>query len=249
MFHHRPGPRPAQQTPGDGTQRVELFGHPLDSRLQLIRGHLPWSKDHVRPRIVFRPVTGENSAFLLQLAKDGRARKRSETPNRGNVHSRLLQKRQRAFENGDVIVVKAEHQTGLDGNSGVMEFLYAIQVVLGFVEGFARLPQARRGDGFQADEQSLATAGGGEMDEILVIHDVEGGLAGPPLAQGNQATKEFAGVVNVADDIVVPEDQRFFLERGGFRNHLFARAGSDNGDGKSEAACNNHKHWGNCAWR
>src|SRR5208283_2582796 len=157
-------PGPGQKTPGDGTQRVKLFRHPLDSSLQLIRGHLPWSKNHIRPRVVFRPVVGENSAFIVQLVKDRRSRKWCETSNRGDIHTRLLKECQRAFEYGDVVVVKTEDQTGLDGDSGVVKFFYAIQVATGFVECLASLPEAGRRDGLQADEESLATAGRGEVD-------------------------------------------------------------------------------------
>ena len=178
-----------------------MFRHPLDSRLELIRGHLPRSKNDIRPRVVFRPVAGENPAFLLQRAKDRRSRKRREAANRGHIHPRQFEELQRAFKNSDVVVVKTKDQTGLDGDAGVVKFLDAVQVSPGLVEGLARLPQAGRRDGFQADEERLTTARGGKLNEIIVIHDVEGGLAGPPLAQRNQAAEKLAGVIQVADDI------------------------------------------------
>ena len=148
------------------------------------------------------------------------SRKRRETSNRGHIHSCFLQERQRSLENSEVVVVQAEDQTGLDGYGGVMELLDAVQVALGLVEGFAHFPEAGGGDGLQPDEERFATAGRGELDEIIVIHNVEGGLAGPPFAQRNQAAKEVAGIVQVSDDIVVPEDQRFQIGRASCRERV-----------------------------
>ena len=77
---------------------------------------------------------------------------------------------------------KTEDQTGLDGDAGIVQFLNAVQVTLGFIECFASFPEAGGHDGFQANEESLAPAGRSQVDEIIVIHDVECGLAGPTFA-------------------------------------------------------------------
>ena len=90
-------------------------------------------------------------------------------------------------------MVKAEDQAGLDGDAGGVKLFDAVQIAVGLVEGFARFLEAGHRNGFKADKERLATAGRGELDEVIVIHDVEGGLAGPAFAQRNQAGGKVPG--------------------------------------------------------
>src|SRR6516165_6621852 len=71
--------------------------------------------------VILRPVGGEDPSIGIHSTERRSAGHRNDHAYRGNIDSRLVEKIGGASEDSDVVLVEAEHDAKVDGNSVTMQ--------------------------------------------------------------------------------------------------------------------------------
>jgi len=116
MFHHKPVLERAIALE-NRTQRIKLTRRPFHAHQQFARGHQGRLKDDVFLAVVLRPVAREDSALGIEALEQGGVGKGNEDADGRRIEPRRAIELDGGAENGPVVMIKAEHDAGLDGDA------------------------------------------------------------------------------------------------------------------------------------
>ena len=145
--------------------------------------------------------------------------KGSQDVERRVLYSRRLEEVQRLAEDRLRVVVETEDDSRLHRYAVRMDPLYRPRVVGYAIEPFVDFVHAGLRNRFQPDEQLLAAASRGQLQELVVLGGMNARLAAPPFAMRSEGLEQRLGVLDVARDVVVPEDDHLAGERAVLFRH------------------------------
>src|ERR1017187_6256493 len=129
------------------------------------------------------------------------------------LYSCRLEEVHRFAEDRWPVVIETEDDARLHRYAMRMDPLNRATVVGHAVEALLHFIHAALRDGLQPDEQLLAAAAGGQRKELFVLRGMNACLAAPPLAMRSKSPEQRLGVLHVARDVVIPEDDHLAGER------------------------------------
>jgi len=104
------------------------------------------------------------------------------------------------------VVVQPEHDEGHDLDSPPPDLPDHLRVILGPRPALVELRQVRLLDGLEADGEQGAAGLGGQIQQIAVLGDLDGALAGPAELQGPHGPEKIPCVGPVGHRIVIQEE-------------------------------------------
>ncbi len=138
-------------------------------------------------------------------SRDLRACSRRSAAHRRDVDTRLVEELGGAAEDSAVVLVEAEHDPEVHRDPVPVKHGDEPAVVVHAVVSLVRGGKALLRDRLEAQEQRLASASCGELDELLVPRRVGGALTRPPLPERRERPEELLRVARPRADVVVPE--------------------------------------------
>jgi hypothetical protein len=212
---------------GGERQRGEISGHPqaLGNRRpavdffpgalvplgKLLYGHGARLEDDVLS-VVELPVFRQDSSFALEPGVQGRSGKRRQHRETRQIDAGIEREFDRGVEDVGRVVVEAKHEAALNGNSEVVQIADDLFETNRSVEALLGVAQALRRDGFQTQQQALASTARDEFHKLGIMRQQNRGQAEPFDLERHQLGEKFAGVFAVGDQIEVDENELLLTE-------------------------------------
>src|SRR5271165_1537961 len=215
-----------QTAPEYRSQAVE-FAARFHAALLHVFGRHAARRERKHPVLIVRvqpPAIVQEPAFFFQALVQRRAWKRRQMIEGDDVEIVALRKRERFRHGVAIVFVVAEDKRDIETNPVTPQvgerFLIA---ALHQVEALAHALQVFRVQGFETDQQRLATTGFDQLQKFFVMGGVDTGLADPADLQWNQGPEKFLGLIHVRRDVIVDEENQRLLRPAHFLEDLFGR--------------------------
>src|SRR5690348_12839021 len=151
------------------------------------------------------------------------ARHRHDHAYCGNIDSRFIEKIYGASKDPDVVLVEAEHDAQVDGDSVAMQVRDEPAIVSHAVVRLVCGLETLLRDGLETQEERLAPAPRRQFHKLFVARGIRRALARPPFPQRSKSPEEFLGVTRISADVIVPEHYRACRTRRDFTHNLINR--------------------------
>ncbi len=183
--------------------------------LQRLGAHARRTEGDVVP-VVVRPATVlENPPFAEEVVVERRPAEGCEDREEGDVELELLKSVGDAHDVVHALIVEAADEPRHHADAPVVQLghrvLVRVDLVLALVHALERLGVER----LDAQEDARTSARLHPIEELGVLHDVDGGLGEPVAVQTHHGSEQLFGPAALHEQVVIPEPRDLLTEASG----------------------------------
>src|SRR6185437_10232079 len=123
----------------------------------------------------------------------------------GNIDGSIIEKIGGASKDPHIVLVEAEHDSKVDGDSVAMQVRDQPAIVVDAIVSLVCSLKTLLRDRLETQEERLAPTSRRQSYELFVTHGIRRALARPPFSERSKSPEELLRIARVSADVIVPE--------------------------------------------